>query len=99
MASMSFSFMVIISLVMGIVLNFTMFLCTIVTSALTTTIVGVLKGVGSMILDFILLGGVEVNALNVTGQVINTLGGISYSLVKYQEKARRKLPSGPKHLS
>lgn len=44
---------------MGIVLNFTMFLCTIVNSALTTTIVGVLKGVVStvsiMIHDFILL--------------------------------------------
>ncbi|KAL2612329.1 hypothetical protein R1flu_024021 [Riccia fluitans] len=99
MASMSFSFMVIMSLVMGIVLNFTMFLCTIVNSALTTTIVGVLKGVGSTILGFILLGGVEVHVLNVAGLVINTLGGISYSFVKYQEKARRKLPSGPKHLS
>jgi len=33
------------SLLMGIVLNYTMFLCTMVNSALTTTIVGVLKGV------------------------------------------------------
>ncbi|KEH35962.1 GDP-mannose transporter GONST3 [Medicago truncatula] len=49
--SYSFSFLVILilSLVMGIVLNFTMFLCTIVNSALTTTIVGVLKGVGSTV--------------------------------------------------
>jgi len=36
----------VMSLIMGIVLNYTMFLCTIVNSALTTTtIVGVLKGV------------------------------------------------------
>lgn len=49
--SHSFTFLVILtlSLVMGIVLNFTMFLCTIVNSALTTTIVGVLKGVGSTV--------------------------------------------------
>lgn len=49
--SYSFSFLaiLILSLVMGIVLNFTMFLCTIVNSALTTTIVGVLKGVGSTV--------------------------------------------------
>jgi hypothetical protein len=48
-ASVSFTVILIISLVMGIVLNYTMFWCTIVNSALTTTIVGVLKGVGSTV--------------------------------------------------
>jgi hypothetical protein len=43
--SLAFSVLLVSSLVMGIVLNFTMFWCTIVNSALTTTIVGVLKGV------------------------------------------------------
>ncbi|KAJ6373305.1 hypothetical protein OIU76_027610 [Salix suchowensis] len=71
---------------MGIVLNFTMFLCTIVNSALTTTIVGVLKGVGSTTLGFVVLGGVEVHALNVTGLVVNTAGGVWYSYAKYQQK-------------
>jgi len=47
--SFSFLMILILSLVMGIVLNFTMFLCTIVNSALTTTIVGVLKGVVSTV--------------------------------------------------
>ncbi|KAF1865236.1 hypothetical protein Lal_00004610 [Lupinus albus] len=86
--SYSFSFLAIlvISLVMGIVLNFTMFLCTVVNSALTTTIVGVLKGVGSTTLGFVLLGGVQVHALNVTGLVINTAGGVWYSYAKYQQK-------------
>ncbi|KAH9760150.1 UDP-galactose/UDP-glucose transporter 7 [Citrus sinensis] len=76
--SNSFSFLVILilSLVMGIILNFTMFLCTIVNSALTTTIVGVLKGVGSTTLGFVVLGGVQVRALNVTGLLINTAGGV-----------------------
>ncbi|KAL0557718.1 hypothetical protein IC582_006268 [Cucumis melo] len=74
---------------MGIVLNFTMFLCTIVNSALTTTIVGVLKGVGSTTLGFVILGGVEVHALNVTGLVINTAGGVWYSYAKYQQKKNR----------
>jgi hypothetical protein len=48
-ASLMFGVILVISLVMGIVLNFTMFWCTIVNSALTTTIVGVLKGVGSTV--------------------------------------------------
>lgn len=68
-----------------------MFLCTIVNSALTTTIVGVLKGVGSTSLGFFLLGGVQIHALNVIGLVINTAGGVWYSLAKYHEK-RNKLP-------
>ncbi|XP_022132153.1 UDP-galactose/UDP-glucose transporter 7 [Momordica charantia] len=91
--SNSFSFLVIflLSLVMGIVLNFTMFLCTIVNSALTTTIVGVLKGVGSTTLGFVILGGVKVHALNVTGLVINTAGGVWYSYAKYQQK-KSKIP-------
>ncbi|KAH7573991.1 hypothetical protein JRO89_XS03G0235800 [Xanthoceras sorbifolium] len=86
--SNSFSFLVLLllSLVMGIALNFTMFLCTIVNSALTTTIVGVLKGVGSTTLGFVLLGGVPVHGLNVTGLVINSAGGVWYSYAKYQQK-------------
>lgn len=87
--SLYFLVILILSLVMGIVLNFTMFLCTIVNSALTTTIVGVLKGVGSTTLGFVLLGGVEVHALNVTGLVINTAGGVWYSYAKYQQKKNK----------
>ncbi|XP_042489099.1 UDP-galactose/UDP-glucose transporter 7-like isoform X2 [Macadamia integrifolia] len=89
--SSSFLVIAILSLVMGIVLNFTMFWCTIVNSALTTTIVGVLKGVGSTTFGFILLGGVPVHALNVTGLVINTAGGIWYSYAKYQQKKKKIL--------
>ncbi|XP_039055083.1 LOW QUALITY PROTEIN: UDP-galactose/UDP-glucose transporter 7-like [Hibiscus syriacus] len=84
--SFSFLFILILSLVMGIALNYTMFLCTIVNSALTTTIVGVLKGVGSTTLGFVLLGGVQVHGLNVTGLVINTAGGVWYSYAKYQQR-------------
>lgn len=89
-ASIYFFVMLVLSLVMGIILNYTMFLCTIVNSALTTTIVGVLKGVGSTTLGFFILGGVQVHFLNVSGLVINTLGGLWYSLAKYQEKMKNK---------
>ncbi|KAF6135658.1 hypothetical protein GIB67_028229 [Kingdonia uniflora] len=82
-SSLSFLVVLIISLVMGIVLNYTMFLCTIINSALTTTIVGVLNGVGSTTLGFALLGGVQVHALNLTGLIINTAGGLWYSYAKF----------------
>ncbi|KAJ3695402.1 hypothetical protein LUZ60_000779 [Juncus effusus] len=94
--SAGFIVILILSLVMGIVLNFTMFLCTIVNSALTTTIVGVLKGVGSTTLGFVLLGGVKVHALNVSGLVINTLGGVWYSFAKYQQKKKISRKSEPR---
>eukprot|EP00897_Mesotaenium_endlicherianum_P000744 jgi/Mesen1/10670/ME000009S10461 len=81
-ASLGFAFAIGVSLVMGIVLNYTMFLCTIVNSALTTTIVGVLKGT----LGFFILGGVEVRAMNVLGLVINSCGGVWYSIAKYRQK-------------
>ena len=42
-------------------------------------------------LGFFLLGGVQIHALNVTGLVINTAGGVWYSLAKYNQK-RSKLP-------
>lgn len=37
-------------------------------------------------LGFVVLGGVQVHALNVTGLMINTAGGVWYSYAKYQQK-------------
>ncbi|KAH7282729.1 hypothetical protein KP509_35G045400 [Ceratopteris richardii] len=91
MQGFNFLLLFVFSLIMGIVLNYTMFLCTSVNSALTTTIVGVLKGVGTTTLGFLVLGGVKVHALNVTGLTINTCGGIWYSLAKYNQKQKRKI--------
>lgn len=43
-------------------------------------------GFFSQTLGFVLLGGVQVHGLNVTGLVINTAGGVWYSYAKYQQK-------------
>ncbi|KAH0940950.1 hypothetical protein HID58_000587 [Brassica napus] len=37
-------------------------------------------------LGFVLLGGVEVHVLNVSGLVLNTAGGVWYSYAKYRQK-------------
>ncbi|GIL68560.1 hypothetical protein Vafri_21813 [Volvox africanus] len=58
-------------------------LCTQMNSALTTSIVGVLKGAVSSVLGFFLLGGVKFHIVNVAGIVMNTVGGIWYSAIQY----------------
>lgn len=90
MESTTFAVEAVLSLVMGMILNLTMFWCTIVNSALTTTIVGVMKGVVSMVLGFFVLGGVDFYILNVTGLMLNTIGGVWYSFAKYRQRMLKR---------
>jgi len=77
------------TLIIGVLLNYTLFLCTKCNSALTTTIVGVMKGVVSTALGFFLLGGVKVHTLNMLGIVLNSLGGVWYAKLKYVARQNR----------
>jgi len=74
------------TLLIGVLLNYALFLCTKCNSALTTTIVGVMKGVVSTSLGFFLLGGVKLSAVNLLGIALNTCGGVRYAQLKYVEK-------------
>eukprot|EP00798_Chlamydomonas_sp_ICE-L_P016801 gene16801-23080_t len=58
---------------MGCLLNWSQFLCTTSNSALTTTIVGVLKGVVAVLLGFFFLGGVPFSVVNIAGITLNTV--------------------------
>ena len=78
----------------GCLLNYSIFLCTMNTSALTTTIVGVLKGVLSTVLGFFLLGGVKFSWMNVIGIGMNTVGGVVYTVAKYRQKQQAKVKKG-----
>lgn len=69
----------------GCLLNYSMFLCTMYTSALTTTIVGVLRGVATVLLGF-MLDTVPFSIVNVAGITLNTCGGVWYTYIKYQDK-------------
>jgi solute carrier family 35 protein len=64
-------------------LNGSLILCTIHNTGLTTSIVGVLKGVFAVILGFFLLGGVKFSLLNVMGITLAMLGGLVYVLIKH----------------
>ncbi|KAF2359193.1 hypothetical protein FHG87_010052 [Trinorchestia longiramus] len=72
--------------VVGCLFNYALFLCTAVTSALTTSLVGVAKTTFQTAIGFFTFGGVRFHPLNVTGIFMNTLGGFLYAYVKYKEK-------------
>eukprot|EP01065_Artemidia_motanka_P019696 TRINITY_DN23503_c0_g1_i1.p1 TRINITY_DN23503_c0_g1~~TRINITY_DN23503_c0_g1_i1.p1 ORF type:complete len:355 (+),score=127.35 TRINITY_DN23503_c0_g1_i1:59-1066(+) len=78
--------MVVGAAAMGGILNFSLFLCTMLTSALTTTVTGAMKAVLMTALGFVLLGGVRITPVNFAGICINTIGGCWYSYAKYTAK-------------
>ena len=78
------------NLMLGAVLSFSLFLCTLVNSPVTTLIVGNAKAILTSLLGFVLFGRVNVTYLGIIGIVINTAGGILYSLVKYHEGSGKR---------
>lgn len=87
-SSKFFLALLIFSLFLGSLLNYSLFLCTLWNSALTTTVVGAMKGLVSSVLGFFVLGGVKVTVLVVLGVSMNTFGGVWYAVVKYHQKHR-----------
>lgn len=85
----SFYVVFVILILSGCVLTYSQFLCAAVCSALTTSMVGVCKSVLQTLLGFFTFGGVQFHPLNAMGLVLNTLGGVVYTYVKYLEKGRR----------
>ena len=75
----------VLTLAIGASLQLLLFLCTLVTSAVTTLIVGNLKAVATTLLGFVLFGQVRLQWFGLMGVGINTLGGIMYSVVKFHE--------------
>ncbi|CAB3977499.1 UDP-galactose UDP-glucose transporter 7 isoform X5 [Paramuricea clavata] len=81
----------IIDVLMGCVLNYSLFLCATMNSALTTSLVGVVKGIITTIIGFFTFGGVAVNLYTLSGIILNTSGGILYFYTKYSDQVRQKL--------
>lgn len=79
------------NLLLGSLLNYSMFLCTVVNSALTTTIMGHVKNLFSVFLGLFLLGGVEITFINSVGLAVNSIGGVWYSYIKYKESQQKHL--------
>lgn len=75
-----------LQVLMGVFLSYSLFLCTAQNSALTTTLVGVMKSILQTVIGSFTFGGIKPNLLNVFGIGLNTYGGIMYVHTKYREK-------------
>ncbi|XP_076456606.1 LOW QUALITY PROTEIN: uncharacterized protein LOC143290922 [Babylonia areolata] len=69
----------------GMLLNYSLFLCTGLTSALTTSVVGGLKAMVQTMLGLVTFGGVSHNLPTYLGITLNLVGGTGYIFVKYKE--------------
>ncbi|KAK3091597.1 hypothetical protein FSP39_021036 [Pinctada imbricata] len=89
--SKSFSFYVIfvLTISMGCVMNYSLFLCTTWTSALTTGVVGGMKATLQTIFGMFTFGGVSHNTATYSGIFMNLGGGIWYIYAKYIENKRK----------
>jgi solute carrier family 35 protein len=67
---------IVLSSVAGCLLNYALFLCVIHNSALTTTIVGVLKGVVAVVAGLLVMNKAPISAVNLMGIGLNTTGGV-----------------------
>lgn len=79
----------VLSVSVGMMLNYSLFLCANLTSALTTSVVGGLKAMVQTLLGLLTFGGVSNNFPTYIGISMNLTGGIGYIWAKYQENKAR----------
>ena len=90
-------FLIVISL--GCILNYLLFLCTTLNSALTTSIVAAFKSNLSTLIGMFTFGGISINLFTLSGIITNMVGGTWYTYIKYkenQEKQSRNVPEETK---
>lgn len=75
--------------ILGSILNYSLFLSTSLNSALTTSLIGVLKSVLQTVIGFFTFGGVAYNPINMAGIVLNSLGGAFYTYAKLKENGKK----------
>jgi solute carrier family 35 len=82
-ASPSFLFFLALSLAMGLLLNYALFLCTELTSPTSTVVSGQVKAMAQTAIGMFTFGGVDANFRYLLGTVLNIGGGAGYAYSKY----------------
>ncbi|XP_041815212.1 solute carrier family 35 member D3 [Chelmon rostratus] len=75
----------------GCAMNFTTLHCTYINSAVTTSFVGVVKSIATITVGMLAFNDVAPTGLFIGGVVVNTVGSITYCVVKYFETKKKSL--------
>nr|XP_020442544.1 solute carrier family 35 member D3 [Monopterus albus] len=75
----------------GCAMNFTTLHCTYINSAVTTSFVGVVKSIATITVGMLAFSDVAPTRLFIAGVVVNTVGSITYCVVKYFEMKKKSL--------
>lgn len=81
-AAPGFLSVLILSLFMGLMLNYALFLCTEKTSPTSTVVAGQVKGIAQAVLGSFTFGGVDMNIRYLSGMLLNVSGGCLYAYAK-----------------
>ncbi|XP_030626908.1 solute carrier family 35 member D3 [Chanos chanos] len=76
-------------ILIGCAMNFTTLHCTYINSAVTTSFVGVVKSIATITVGMVAFSDVQPTKLFVAGVVVNTVGSITYCMVKYHETKKK----------
>ncbi|KAA8582963.1 hypothetical protein FQN60_015509 [Etheostoma spectabile] len=81
----------VICVFIGCAMNFTTLHCTYINSAVTTSFVGVVKSIATITVGMLAFSDVAPTHLFIGGVVVNTIGSITYCIVKYFETKKKSL--------
>ena len=73
LADTTFVLTLLLQILFGVLFSYSLFLCTAINSALTTSLVGVAKSVVQTVVGFFTFGGVAFHPVNVTGLCSKTV--------------------------
>ncbi|KAL6095460.1 slc35d3 [Pungitius sinensis] len=75
----------------GCAMNFTTLHCTYINSAVTTSFVGVVKSIATITVGMLAFSDVSPTRLFIGGVAVNTVGSVTYCVVKYFETKKKSL--------
>lgn len=90
--SFGFQLSFFMSAILAFLLNYSIYLCTTVNSALATSVTGQIKTIATTVVGLFLFGDVVITLFNSVGLVIGVAGSLWYSYVKYKQQTARAQP-------